>query len=268
VSCMYQTMSRICVVVTLLILISACANKNHKAALYEPNAQEQTKSETTVINPDAQQGTVEQWEEPAEETVADPLEPWNRAMFVFNDRVYFWLMKPVIRGYNTVVPLEGRQSVRNFFYNLDMPTRFTSSILQADIKAAGKELLRFSINTIIGFFGLFDVAATGFHIEPQKKDIGQTLGKYGLGEGFYIVWPFLGPSSARDAVGLASDLYLSPWVHVKPSEVAGAIGAYDYFNESSLDSGDYEELVNSAIEPYAALKNAYIQYRRSIVKEQ
>jgi phospholipid-binding lipoprotein MlaA len=115
--------------------------------------------------------------------------------------------------------------------------------------------------------GLFDVAQSKFKLKPQEKDIGQTLGKYGIGEGFYIVWPFLGPSDARDTIGTASDLYLSPWIKVRPAWIAGTLGGIEYFNKASFDGAEYEELVNSAIEPYAALKNAYIQYRRNIVKE-
>jgi phospholipid-binding lipoprotein MlaA len=149
-----------------------------------------------------------------------------------------------------------------------MPSRFISSVLQAEAKAAGIELARFGINTTIGLLGFFDVAENTFQIERQAKDLGQTLGKYGVGEGFYIVWPFTGPSNPRDTIGACMELFLSPWfqVQLQSSALASSLGMYDYFNTGSLHTNDYEELVNAAVEPYVALKNAYVQYRRNIVQ--
>src|SRR5512139_4131512 len=100
-----------------------------------------------------------------QEAIADPLEPWNRVVFTFNDRLYFWIMKPLAKGYNAVLPERVRVSIKNVFHNLTMPVRFVNSLLQGKLKPAGNELLRFVINSTGGLAGLFDLAKTGFHIE-------------------------------------------------------------------------------------------------------
>lgn len=259
---------RIHAILIMLCFFSACASGKHtQPGLQESDRMEQTAGRSSTVS-EQQPGEVNipGVDDVQEVSVADPLEPWNRAMFTFNDKLYFWAMKPVIKGYNWVVPEVARKSIRNFFYNLDMPDRFISSVLQVEIKAAGIELARFTINSTMGVVGFFDVAKSMFQLEPQIKDIGQTLGKYGIGEGFYLVWPFVGPSTARDTIGTAGDFYLSPWTRVNSAAAAAGLGSFDYFNKASFDSNDYEELVNSSVEPYAALKNAYIQYRRNIVK--
>jgi len=251
-----------------LILLSACSSSKHiQTDLQEPPGLEKLSGEASPL-PALQppEETIPGFDEEQEVVVADPLEPWNRAMFTFNDRLFFWVMKPLIKGYNWVLPEVARKSVRNFFLNIEMPVRFTSSLLQAQPKAMGIELARFTINSTIGVAGFFDVAKSSYHLEPQEKDIGQTLGKYGITEGLYFVWPFIGPSTARETVGSIVGLYITPWRLVSPTSAATAIGTYDYFNENSIDAIEYEELVNSAVEPYAALKNAYIQHRREIVK--
>ncbi len=255
-------------ILSLIFVLSACASGKH----VQPVPQEPVKNEN--LSPPSASSTAEQavqepipgFDDVEEESVPDPLEPWNRAMFVFNDKVYFWAMKPVIKGYNWVVPEVARKSIQNFFQNIEMPSRFISSLLQLQLQAAGIELARFAINSTIGVAGLFDVAMNTFKLDRQIKDLGQTLGKYGVGEGFYIIWPFLGPSSVRDTIGAAGEIYLSPWAHVNPPAAAAGIGGFGYFNKASLESNEYEELVSTAVEPYSALKNAFIQYRRDIVK--
>ncbi len=200
-------------------------------------------------------------------TVADPLEPVNRAIFVFNDKAYFWVLKPVARGYRAVVPEGARVSVRNFFSNLGTPVRFANNLLQGKVKGAGAELLRFVINSTIGIAGLFDPAGAGFHIEKRNEDLGQTLGRYGLGQGFYIVLPILGPSSARDAVGLAGDAFADPLTYIEDPWAEAGVRAFKSENEVSLSIGDYEDLTESSVDPYAAVRDAYVQYRARKVRE-
>ncbi len=203
-------------------------------------------------------------EEPPQEpapVIADPLEPVNRAIFVFNDKAYYWVMKPIAKGYRAVVPQLARVSVRHFFSNLGTPIRFANNFLQGRLKGAGTELLRFVINSTIGMAGLFDPAATNFHIARRDEDLGQTLGHYGLGQGFYIVWPLIGPSSARDTVGLAGDAFLDPINYMSDPWVVLGVKAFKTENEISLTIGDYEDLTESAIDPYAAVRDAYVQNR-------
>lgn len=139
--------------------------------------------------------------EEEKDVIADPLEPINRIFFSFNDKLYFWLLKPVAQGYSAVLPEGVRISVRNFFDNLMTPIRFVNNLLQFKLKPAGNELVRFGVNTTIGVVGLFDVAKSHMGIKLQDEDLGQSLGKWGLGPGFFITWPVLGPSSLRDSVG-------------------------------------------------------------------
>ena len=201
-----------------------------------------------------------------EVSIADPIEPFNRAMFVFNDKLYFWLLKPVAKGYNAVVPEPARISVSNFFNNITMPVRFVNSLLQAKIKSAGIELARFTVNTLAGTGGLFEPAKE-YDLLRQDEDLGQTLGTYGMGNAFYIVWPFLGPSTVRDSVGRFGDGFLNPVNYVSPAEAALGIHAYDRINDTSLRIGEYEDLKEAAIDPYIAVRDAYIQNRKHKVEE-
>ncbi|MCL5023162.1 MAG: VacJ family lipoprotein [Nitrospirae bacterium] len=211
--------------------------------------------------------------EPAEEGVGeevvplDPLESWNRVIFVFNDRVYFWVMKPLAKGYNAVFPEPVRVSVQNFFHNIATPIRFVNCLLQLKFESAGIELARFGLNSTAGFGGFFDVAKNNLKLQSQEKDLGLTLGHYGVGTGPYIIWPFLGPSTLRDTVGLVGDGFLSPLNYVTPWEDAFALDATQYFNYASLHIGEYEELKESSIEPYVALRDAYLQHRQSRLKK-
>jgi len=199
--------------------------------------------------------------------LADPLEPLNRALFVFNDKAYYWVMKPVAQGYAAIVPETARVSVRNFFRNITMPVRFVNNLLQGKIRNSGVELLRFLINTTTGIGGLFDPAKNDWHIEPREEDLGQTLGKYGLGHGFYLVLPLLGPSSLRDTVGLAGDFFLDPVNYVDDNRVVIGAHVLNAENEVSLRIGEYEDLTKSALDPYVAVRDAYSQHRAKMVKE-
>jgi phospholipid-binding lipoprotein MlaA len=200
--------------------------------------------------------------------VPDPLEPLNRLFFGLNDRFYFLVLKPVAQGYNFVVPEFVRVRVRNAFQNITMPVRFVNSLLQLKLKAAGIELARFLMNSTIGFGGLFDLASRNPNLPAQDADFGQTLGIYGIGEGFYIVLPLLGPSSVRDGVGRAGDTFLNPVNYVTPFFWdAVSIDAYELLNRTSLRIGEYEDFKESAVDPYAAMKNAYIEHRRHKIKE-
>ncbi len=200
-------------------------------------------------------------------TVADPLSLWNRAMFHFNDKLYFWFLKPVARGYRVVIPGVIRTGVRNFFSNIFTPIRLTSCILQGKAKAGGTEFTRFVVNTTVGILGFGDPAQKYLNLDISDEDLGQTLGVYGIGNGFYLVWPFLGPSTLRDSVGMVGDRFLNPITYVKPVEASVAIWSYDKINETSMHIGDYESIKDAAVEPYEAFRDAYIQYRNNKVKQ-
>jgi len=199
--------------------------------------------------------------------VADPLSPWNRAMFHFNDKLYFWLLKPLSRGYRAVIPTPVRSGVKNFFRNITMPIRMVSCLLQGKGRAASAELSRFLINSTVGVLGFGNPAKRWPELNPSEEDLGQTLGSYGIGNGFYIVWPILGPSTIRDSIGMVGDWVLNPVSYVDPTEAYLEIRAVETVNETSFKIGDYESLKEAAIDPYVAFRNAYIQYRKKKVEE-
>lgn len=201
--------------------------------------------------------------------IADPIEPFNRAMFHFNDKLYFWVLKPAARGYSFVMPEPGRAAVKRFFTNLTTPIRFVNSILQLKFKRAGTELSRFCINTTVGVLGFMDPARDKWGIQMYREDFGQTLGRYGSGPGFFITWPIFGPSSVRDTVGLIGDFFLDPSSYLFAGSTATAIGvkAYDTVNSTSLRIGVYEDLKKDALDPYTFIRDAYHQHREHLVEE-
>jgi phospholipid-binding lipoprotein MlaA len=204
--------------------------------------------------------------------IADPLESVNRAFFSFNDKLYFWVLKPIATGYKTIIPEDGRIGVRNFFSNLTTPVRLVNCLLQANPKCAGTETLRFVLNTTIGVAGFFDPAKKRFTLEKQDKDFGQTLGLWGMGPVFYIDLPILGPSSLRDGLGFAVDASFNPqtylaiyFVFVGYVNTGGWI--LEKINEASLTIGEYEDLKKAALDPYIAVREAYYQYRQNKIKK-
>ena len=206
-------------------------------------------------------------EEPRE-MMADPLEPVNRVFFDFNDKLYFWVLKPAASAYKAALPEEMRVDVRNFFSNVTTPVRLVNCLLQANFKCAGNESARFLINTTLGFVGFVDQAKKDFHIEKSEKDLGQTLGLWGIGPGFYINWPILGPSNVRDTVGYVGDMFLDPQNYLITSfPINLGVRAYSQVNDTSLKIGEYEDFKAAAIDPYIALKDAYYQYRKKKVSE-
>jgi len=199
--------------------------------------------------------------------IADPLESFNRAMHQFNDKLYFWALKPVAQGYQKAVPEPARISVKNFFSNLGFPSRFLSCILQTDFSGAATEAGRFTINTIWGIGGLLDPSSgKELDLQKQETDLGQTLGVYGVGHGVYIVWPVFGPSSPRDSIILAGNYFLYPPWYIQPWYASLGVSTYELVNSTSLRIGDYEALKDAAIDPYVAFRDAYIQYRMKQVK--
>ncbi len=200
-------------------------------------------------------------------TIADPIEPFNRVMFTFNDRLYFWVLKPVARGYEFVVPAKLRRGVSNFFNNIQYPIRFVNNVFQGKFMNAVLESERFFINTAFGGLGLADLSDRHPELKIPEEDTGQTLGVYGLGNGFYIVWPVLGPSTLRDSFGKVGDYFLYPLTYVEPWEVTTAAGVGERVNEVSFRIGDYESIKEASLDPYEAVKDGYIQFRTNQVEK-
>jgi len=199
--------------------------------------------------------------------VADPFAPINKAVFVFNDRLYFWVLKPVAQGYNFVIPQIVRRGVRNFFSNLLTPIRFTNCILQGKGSPAATEAARFVTNTTLGIIGFWDPALDLYDLKISEEDFGQTLGAYGIGHGFYIVWPIFGPSTLRESVGFLGDLTVNPINYIEPTSTSVAVGLYRRFNDISFRIGEYEAIKQAAIDPYSAIRDGYIQFRNALVDQ-
>ena len=211
----------------------------------------------------------ENWEDEwdAGETIADPLEPLNRFFFHFNDKLYYWVLKPVARAYSNILPEELRISVGNFFDNLLTPGRAVNCLFQGEVKDSSVEIARFVLNSTAGILGLGDFAKDVLDLRSSEEDTGQTLGYYGLGGIFYIVWPFLGPSNFRDSLGKIGDAYLNPVIFLDADwEVTVGLWTLDRVNYTSLTLGDYELFTETALDPYTAVKDAYQQFREGQLK--
>ncbi|MFZ0613494.1 MAG: VacJ family lipoprotein [Desulfobacterales bacterium] len=199
--------------------------------------------------------------------IADPFEPINRVVFRFNDRLYFWVLKPVTQGYKVVLREDIRQCVANFFSNVLTPVRLANCLFQGKFKAAGTETARFFINTTMGVLGFGDAGKDMFKLEITDEDLGQTLGVYGIGNGFFIVWPLLGPSTVRDTAGFVGDTFLNPITYLEPTGLSLAVGGYRRLNDLSFRIGEYEAILAAAIEPYTAVRDGFIQYRKALVAQ-
>ncbi|CAB1067857.1 Outer-membrane-phospholipid-binding lipoprotein MlaA [Olavius algarvensis Delta 1 endosymbiont] len=202
------------------------------------------------------------------ELIPDPWIEMNQGLYAFNDKLYFWLLKPVAKGYGLIIPPELRQGIVNAFYNIRFPVRFINCLLQGKFRKSGYEFGQFFINTTAGCLGLLNPAANYPHLQPSREDLGQTFAVWGFGNGAYLMLPFLGPSSLRDGLGRLGDIFLDPiwWVPVD-IWTSVAIRAGEAVNETSLRIGEYEALKDAALDPYVMLRNAYVQNRNKLIAE-
>ncbi len=195
--------------------------------------------------------------------VYDPLESMNRFFFEVNDKLYIWVVKPLAKGYSRVLPFELRECLGNFFLNIGFPVNFLNSVLQGDFRTMTIVAERFLINSTIGIYGLVDVAASEFDIGPRRADFGQTLGRWGVGDGVFLYWHLIGPSNLRDTVGLTADTFIKPLPYVYDDRVIDlAIYSTERVNALSLNPDLYEDLKRYSLDPYVAARQVYIEYRR------
>jgi phospholipid-binding lipoprotein MlaA len=194
----------------------------------------------------------------------DPLEGYNRAIFSFNEGFDQVFMKPVATVYRDALPDPVRGWVRNFFANIaDLLIGF-NNLLQGKPADTVTDWARFAFNTTLGVFGLNDVATT-FGLEKHDEDFGQTFGRWGMDEGAYIVWPFIGSSSMRDSLGLIPDLALDPVVRHRPVDVSNTLLAIR-FTSRRADLLDASRILEeAALDKYVFQRDAYLQRRRSLV---
>ena len=271
----------ICVVFSVFVSVPSASsasssyskNDNNVKIIHPSSASHQGKGLTIVAN-SIKEGTPAPEDdlefdndlEPIE-TIADPLETYNRPFYGFNDKVYFYALKPVAKGYKTVLPEKARISIDKFFSNIYAPIRLINCSLQGNHKGAFNEFSRFAINTTLGIAGFFDPAKSLFKLETQEEDFSQTLGCF-MGPGFYLNLPFLGPSSFRDTIGAAVDLLIVPTLYVlyNYSYIYTGARILKTINQTSLSLGEYEDLKRAALDPYISVRNAYYQHREDLIK--
>lgn len=203
--------------------------------------------------------------------IADPIEPWNRFWQRFNNILWRQYGQAIWKTYELVTPTKFRQGVTNVFNNIAFPIRFVNSLLQGKPTEAGVEFQRFIMNTTLGVGGIMNPGANSKPLwcaEPDAIGFAQTLARWGMGDGFYIVWPVIGPSTVRESVGLVGDFAVNPFTYASLFWERGLTNAAialrtNHTLGESLEGYNY--LVKISVEPYSAIRNAYVQGSRSRV---
>jgi phospholipid-binding lipoprotein MlaA len=199
-------------------------------------------------------------EENGDDGANDPLEIPNRFIFAINGFLDFIILKPVSYTYKFWVPDPVRESIGNFLNNISSPVILANDLFQGEFDRAETTLTRFAINTTAGLLGFRD-PATDWGYERHTEDFGQTLATYGTGEGFYLMLPLLGPSSARDGTGKVVDIFLDPLTYLAPQNVRLARFAADGIQFRSDNYDAIEDLERDSLDFYAAVRSVWRQNR-------
>jgi phospholipid-binding lipoprotein MlaA len=195
-----------------------------------------------------------------ERVKSDPWEPMNRGIYKFNDAFDRAALKPAAKAYVKVAPEPVRTGVSNFFQNLSTPTTIVNSLLQGKFLGAGQDTLRFVINTTLGWGGVFDVAS-GASLPIHDEDSGQTLGRWGVPAGPYLVLPFLGPASLRDAPARIIDDFTRPLRWSRDGTLRWGTLALNALDTRARFL-PLEESLSQTYDPYAFIRDAYLQQRQ------
>ena len=205
--------------------------------------------------------------EPEELEDYDPWEAFNAKTFEFNRRMDKYALKPVAMGWKTVVPQPAGIMISNAFDNLNVVPRVVNNLLQGKWDGAGREVSRFLINSTAGMGGLFDPAKDVYHITKSPADFGQTLGKWGVGPGPYLVLPFMEPLTARDGIGKVIDRAIDPVTYVVPLIPALSLMAGNRVNERALNYELFAAFDDDVIDAYSAVRNGYLRLRERRINE-
>ena len=199
-------------------------------------------------------------------------EKTSRAIFKFNMVVDDVILEPIAKGYNKL-PDPLRKGTNNFTSNIGTLLTIPNNILQGNFKQLGHSVGSFAINSTIGVLGVLNPAEK-IGLKPNKEDVGQTLGSYGIGPGCYFVLPILGPTTARDSIGLLADTFVDPFAHVtlRENELLSTSGnTLDYYSVKATTSVDFrakneknfESLEKNSIDLYSSFKSIYLQDREN-----
>ncbi len=195
----------------------------------------------------------------------DRFERTNRAIYRFNDALDRGVAKPVAKGYVKVTPAPIRTGVGNFFRNLTYPTVIVNDLLQLKARAFAADTARLVVNTTIGIGGLFDPASR-MGMPTGNEDFGQTLGRWGIPPGPYVMLPVFGPSSVRDTFGSVADYFTDPNTYVKDNYVRYGLTGMSLVDQRA-ELLATEDVLNRTYDPYTFIRNAYLQRRQYLVKD-
>ena len=210
-----------------------------------------------VISGCASKQTLEQGD------ISDPFEPVNRTIFKVNEFADKYAMRPVAKGYQSVIPAPIRTGVNNFFDNISYPIDIINAALQGKFKQAGSDTARFALNSTVGFAGFLD-PATKLGLEKHEEDFGQTLGVWGVPKGPYLVIPFFGPKTIRSGAGDLAGVYVNPQFYLFSSSVQTKVNIFWLVHVRSTLLG-FDEEVQRAFDRYAFVRDAYLQNREFLL---
>ena len=283
----YRPAGRFVLLGMLVLLLAACAGRaNPPQAAEDLVASDATRAEDQNSPAHAAHGAhpdrvppqeadeLDDYADDPRQVIADPLERWNRFWFGFNDVFYAGVFRPLYRAYAFVTPQELRSGLKNALSNALFPVRFVNSVLQGKFFAAGVEFGRFIVNSTLGIGGLINVTKdkkTIVPVDPDGEDFGQTLGVWGMGPGVYLVWPIIGPSSARDTVGRAADWLIDPLLFVPGTTTMNAVSSGIWgglrFNAADDTLDTYESIKKAAVDPYISMRDLYVKYRQNRIAQ-
>lgn len=256
-------------IVALTLSGTLCAALAGTAVAADASAHERSMAvaATDTATPAASTGDDDfaEWEQDTGVEVSDPLETVNRGVFWFNEQADRFVIKPVAKGYDWLLPKPVKRGVSNVFDNLFTPVVAVSDLMQGNFQESAADVGRFVVNSTVGVVGIFDVA-TGWGLEKRREDIGQAFGAWGIGSGPYLVLPILGPSNVRDGVGLVGNYFLSPQNYIEDDEtrwgvvlLGGIDTRYRLLDASAV-------LEQAALDRYAFVRSSYAQHRQNLIE--
>lgn len=196
-------------------------------------------------------------------TTPDPLEPFNRRVYQFNDKADQYLFKPLAKGYRKVTPNPLEQMIANFFDNLQYPIVIANALLQGKVKQTFVDTGRFVLNSTLGVGGVIDLA-TEWGVPEHEEDFGQTLAVWGAPQGPYLVLPLLGPSTVRGGIGQIADAQVDPVSYLRDEEdMWGLFGLWIVDLRAGLLNAD--DVLEGEFDPYLSVREAFLQRREYLI---
>lgn len=237
-------------------------------AAFAADSADAERKQPPAVNASEGEDYEDEYEDDAKQvTVADPIEPFNREMYLFNDFLMLYVLEPAAKLEKAVIPWEFRTIFRNMLRNIRFPVRFINCLLQGKWEKGGDEFASFFLNSTVGFLGMADVAAAYPGLIQSPEDMGQTFAVWGWEESSYVTLPFFGPSTARDVLGKLPDAVLDPFFWYANLTLSLSLRGGEAVNDTSFRIGDYEAIKKASLDPYVAIRNGFIQNREKLIDE-